>query len=134
MKNSHISFKTSQTNTTLTSYAKTMMFPIALPNNATRNTTGIDIMDHILGRSPFVKLGSFLLHLVGEEIIHRGGEVYPKMRVRQLGKRLLKMELERQRQTYKERTNEDSKYDYLKSNTFKPHRVIADYYELLLKK
>ena len=53
MKNSHMLFQTFWTNTTLTSYAKTMMPPITLPNNATINTTGIDTMDQMLGRFPF---------------------------------------------------------------------------------
>ena len=120
LKNSHMSYQTLRTNTTLTSYEKTMATPFNLPNNSTIRATGIDMKDHMMGRFPYGKLGIVHLNLVREELAHRGSEVDTKMRIRNLGKYLLSIELQEQRKTYKERTGKDARDEDLNKSTFEP--------------
>ena len=47
---------------------------------------------------------------------------------------MLKLELEEQIKTYKERTGKDAKDEGLKSKNFETHRGTANYYTLLPKK
>ena len=128
-----MSFQTARTNATLTSYSITMQSPITTPNNAIVNTTGFDVTDHMQGRFPYGKLLTTHIPLVRAEIIHRGGDVDPKMKIRTLGKCLLALDLERQRLTYRETTGRDARDEDLNKSTFESHCGTA-YFNALLRK
>ena len=133
IKNSHMSFQTVRTNATLTAHSKTMQTPITTPNNAIVNTTGFDVTDHMQGRFPYGKLLTTHIPLVRAEIIHRGGDVDPKMKIRALGKCLLALDLERQRLTYREMTGIDARDQDLNRSAFEPSCRTADFNALLQK-
>ena len=120
LKNSHMSYQTIRTNATLTSYANYMANPFVLLNNSTIRATGIDTTDHMMGRFLYGKLGIVHLNLVREELAHRGSEVDTKMRIINLGKYLLSIELHKQRTTYKERAGKDARDDQFNTSTFEP--------------
>ena len=56
------------------------------------------------------------------------------MRIRKLGKCLLKLELEDQGKTYKKRTSKGAKDEYLNNNNLEPHRGTSNYYTMIPKK
>ena len=112
---------------------KTLSNPSSIPNNATVNASGFDVTDHMLQRFSYGKLGIVYLNLVWSDIIHRGGVVDPKMKVRKTGKCLLKLDLELQRKTYKETAGKDARDENLKSVSFEPVRGTADYDALMQK-
>ena len=72
-----------------------MTSSIPTPNNATIDATGFDATDHTKGRFSHCELKFPHLDLVGVEIVRRGGEVNPKMKIRNSGEYLLALELER---------------------------------------
>ena len=74
-----------------------MASPIPSPNNA----RGFEVTDHMKGRYAIGKLRKFHLHLVLEELVHRGGEVDSNMGIIILGKCLQRLEVEQQRKTFR---------------------------------
>ena len=87
----------------------------------------------MLGRFSYGKLRIVHSNLFQSYIIHRGGVVDPKMKVRKLGKCLLKLDLELQRKTYKEMPGKDARDENLKSVSFEPFLGTADYDAFLQK-
>ena len=128
-----MSFQTSRTNATLTSYTSTMASPIPTPNNTTVNARGFEVKDHMKGRYTIGKLQKVHLHLVREEIVHRGGDVDLNMGIRMLGKCLQILEVEQQRKTFRESTGNSSRDEYMHRDSFKPHVGTAAHNALLEK-
>ena len=133
LRNPYVSFQTSRTNATLTSYAETIASPVPTPNNAVVNATGFHATDHMKGQYAFGKLRKVHLQLVRDKIVRRGGVVEPKLGIRALGKYLQGLEVEQQRKTYREQTGNDTRDEDLTRDSFKPHAGTAAFNALLKK-
>ena len=89
--------------------------------------------DHMKGRYAIGKLQKVHLHLVREEIVHRGGEVDSNTGIIMLDKCLQRLEVEQQRKTFRERTGNSAREEDLNSDSFKPRIGIVAYNALLEK-
>ena len=133
LHNTHMSFQKSRTNATLISYTSTMASPIPTPNNATVDARCFEVTDHMKGRYAIGNLIKFHLHLIREEIVHRGDEVDSNMGIIIMSECLKRLEAEQQRKVFRERTGNSARDEDLNRDSFKPHVRTATYNALLEK-